>query len=324
MFKRPKTGYFIGTAVMLILLVGIVLMSASAPRMGNSYNDVVSGYAGGDYRIAPAAQPINNVSLEEGDFQAPLESDDGIDSTIDTSIPRVVIKNASLTLVVQDAEQTLAEIAAMTDDIGGWVVTSNTYQTSTYSGDSVIRGSITVRVPSARLNQTLEQLKGSAIEVTSESVTGEDVTQQYVDLTSRLANLEAAEQQLQQIMETARRTEDVVMVYNELVRVRGEIETIQGRINYFNEASAFSSISIDLVPDVIANPPRVEVVAWSPLDVAGDAVSALAGVFQFLASALIVGVIFVLPLVALVGVPAGLVYRVVRRRQRPSAELAAQ
>ncbi len=139
----------------------------------------------------------------------------------------------------------------LAEAFGGWVVSSNINRVTTANREEAVRGSITIRVMAERLDEALSRIKSGALSVENEAVSGQDVTQQYVDLTSRLNNLEAAETQLQSIMEDARRTEDVLSVYNELVRIRGEIETIQGQIQYFSESAAFSSISVELVPEAL-------------------------------------------------------------------------
>jgi len=96
---------------------------------------------------------------------------------------------------------------------------------------------IIIRVPAERLDEALDQLIGLAVEVDSESISRQDVTQEYTDLTSRLRNLESAEAQLMTIMDGAVKTEDVLAVYNELVAVQGQIEVIKGQMQYFEQSA---------------------------------------------------------------------------------------
>jgi CRISPR/Cas system-associated endonuclease Cas3-HD len=117
-------------------------------------------------------------------------------------------------------------------------------------------------VPSAQLNQVLSQIKAMAIEVQREYISGQDVTAEYVDLQSRLKNLEAKEAQLQAIMERATDTEDVLKVYDELSRTREDIEVIKGQMKYYEQAAAMSAISLDLLPNAASRP--VEVGGWHP------------------------------------------------------------
>lgn len=232
---------------------------------------------------------------------------------------RIVIMNATIRLVVEEAEAAVEQTTQMVEEMGGWVVSSSARQTTTSAGEEVTLASMTIRVPADRLDEALNQLKSNAISVEEENVTGQDVTRDYVDLSSRLGNLEAAEQQLQEIMDGAQRTQDVLSVYSELVRVRGEIETIRGQMTYYDEASTFSAINIEFIPDAIANPPRIEIAGWSPGNTAENAVGALVNVLQFLVDAVITIFIIGLPLVVLLGIPAWFIFRRLRRRRRASA-----
>jgi hypothetical protein len=158
-----------------------------------------------------------------------------------------------------------------------------------------------VRVPAEKLQDALAQLKSLAVSVTSENTTGEDVTAQYTDLESHLKNLEAAEAQLQKIMDSATKTEDVLNVYNQLVSIRDQIEQVKGQMKYYSESAAMSLIAVDLVPDALSQP--IEIGGWKPQGVAKQAVEALIEALQGLATAVIWGAVFCLPLGLLFGLP---------------------
>jgi hypothetical protein len=317
MFRKHLRSIIIGIVILFICgFVSLAILSLTSPRLGNVYSGPVSGaMAFGD----PGR--VDNLVLAQATsapFDAPAEADetveDGIISGEQEARPRVVLRNASIRLIVEDSDASLETITAMTEEMNGWVVSSNAYQATTNLGEKVTQATMTIRVPAERLEEALQRLREGALSVSSESITGQDVTAEYVDLTSRVNNLKAAEEQLQEIMDSAQRTEDVVNVYNELVRVRGEIEMIQGRLNYFDEAAAFSSISIELVPDGIANPARIEIATWSPGRTAETAVGSLLNFLRFLVDAVITLVIVGVPIALILGVPAWLIYRAVRRR----------
>ena len=91
------------------------------------------------------------------------------------------------------------------------------------------------------------EVKNLATDIRSENVSGQDVTAEYTDLTSRRNNLERAEAQLQEIMASATKTEDVLNVFNQLTQIRGEIEVIKGQMKYYEESSNFSAINVELI-----------------------------------------------------------------------------
>jgi FtsZ-binding cell division protein ZapB len=232
-------------------------------------------------------------------------------------IEPLIIRNANLRLVVEDPAQSADEIASLAGSMGGFVVNSNVYQTTYGSSDiPTTRASITIRVPVERLDEALDKITALAIEVREKNVTGEDVTREYTDLQSRLKNLESAEEQLREIMDNATKTEDVLRVFEDLRQVREEIEVIQGQINYYEDAARLSAISLELIPDELAQP--LSIGGWRPQGTAKDAVEALINALQFLIDAGIWLVICVAPILILLGVPGFFIGRSVFRRRRKS------
>jgi hypothetical protein len=323
-------------AVVLVVALVIALKSLGGSNMSPPQTEISTGAMGGenrgyDYAAAPVNEPAASVAQEQADHFASSINDvvpaDSDGSTIingqdaQDARTRVILKTASLQLVVDAADSSLATISKMAETMGGWVVTSSTSMVTTAAGQSVAQGSITIRVPSDKLDEAMSQIKSGAGKVNYENVSGQDVTQQYVDLTSRLTNLEAAEVQLRKIMDDARKTEDVLNVYNQLVSTRGEIEQIRGQIQYFDEASAFSSISMDLIPTAIDTP--VQIAGWSPGHTVENALATLVNVLQSGADLLITVIVLVIPLALIVLVPLWFVRRTLRRRSAQSAGASA-
>jgi len=277
---------------------------------------------------APAAAPPMESSSRQtvadtsgaGNFSAESES----------SVPqveRIVIKNASLTLVVQDPAKSMSDISQLADEMNGYVVSANMYMQELDSGAQAPRASITIRVPAEELNLALERIKGeSDQDPISESISSEDVTSDYVDLQSRLRNLENTEAQLTEIMGSATKTEDVLNVYNQLVNVREQIEVVKGRIKYYEESAALSAISVDLLADEAYQP--LTIGGWQPQGVAKNAVQALINTLKFLANVVIWIVILVVPVILVLYLifflPLSFIWRAWRRRRKQRKEAAVE
>lgn len=230
---------------------------------------------------------------------------------------RLIIRDGDMSIIVEDTEAAMASIANLAETAGGWVVSSGVYQ---YSDDAKT-GDITVRVPSAGFSSAVEAIRALAMEVTSESTSGQDVTDEFVDLSARLGNLEATADRVRNFLDAAKDVEEALAVNVELSRLEGEIETIKGRMQYLQQSSAYSTLTVHLTPDVLSQP--IEVGGWRPQGVARDAVEALIGTLQVLASFLIWFVIVILPILLVIGIPLWLIVRFVTRRRRRRREASS-
>jgi hypothetical protein len=292
----------------------LLLGACGAPAALRSAEGVSSDYAGA----------VPEMAVQEMPAEAPSASvSNAVYSGEPVTEDRLVIRNANLTLVVTDPTASVEAISQLAESLGGFVVSSYLYETAYGNGDlTTTQGTITVRVPADQLDIALDTIKAGAIEVRSENISGEDVTQQYVDLQSRLRNLEAAEEQLQEIMGSATTTEDVMMVYNQLVQVRGEIESVKGQMQYFEQSARLSAVTIELIPDAAAQP--LQIAGWHPEGTAKAAVEALIQALQFIADAGIWAVICVLPIALVFGAPAYFILRAIRRRRKAAKAKATE
>ena len=238
---------------------------------------------------------------------------------------RIVIKNASLSIAVQNPAENLDAITALANEFGGFVVNSNLYNTKLANGAEVPQGSITIRVPADRLDEALDRIKSGAGRILSENVSGQDVTREYTDLQSRLRNLEEAETQLQAIMDDAYRTEDVINVFNQLTYYREQIEIVKGQIQYYEQSAAFSAISVDVLADAAVQP--ITIGGWQPEGVAREAVQALVNTLQGIANAGIWFALYVLPVLITIFIPLRLIWAGIKRwrvRRKTSTAVVAE
>lgn len=289
-----------------ILILGSLLLSSCA---GAALNAPERGFA-----VSPSFQ--GDESFAQSSELSPDSASQLFNPTSsgqDTAGERLVIRNAYLTVVVVDPAVRAAEIAALAETLGGFVVSSNTYQSSFGDGVVATQASITIRVPADSLDQALDEIKAGAVEIRSENITGQDVTQEYTDLQSQLRNLEAAEVELREIMASLTKAEDVLRVFENLRQVRQEIEVIKGRIQYFEQSARLSAISVDLLPDVVSQPLKIG--RWQPEGTAKTALQALINVLRFLADAGIVFVILFVPIILLLAIPITVLRRWIRRRR---------
>jgi len=154
---------------------------------------------------------------------------------------RMIVRTGDMSLVVEDVPVAIDQITWMADGFEGYVVSSRVWKER-----ERLAGSIAIRVPAEHFDDAMRTLRELAVDVTSERTSSKDVTEEYVDLSAKLQNLEATEEQLLRIMEKAETVEDILDVQRELSRTRGEIEQTKARMQYLERTSDTSLIDIRL------------------------------------------------------------------------------
>ncbi len=155
---------------------------------------------------------------------------------------RLIIKHAELFCEVEDFETAFSHMHALAEDNGGYLVSSQT----SIEEDNRKSGTLTLRVPTEKFEATLAALKKLVRKVENESLSGNDVTEEFYDLTARLENKRRAEQRFLEILKTANKTSEILEVEQALANVREEIERLEGRKRYLSDQVALSTIIVRL------------------------------------------------------------------------------
>jgi len=219
------------------------------------------------------------ISPEEGDEVYSPEA-------LSLDEERMIVRTGETSLVVEDVNQASDDIAQLAVSYGGYVVSSYIW-----GEEEDIRGWISFRVPAEKFDQALTDLRELAVRVETERTESRDVTEEYIDLESRLRNAEATEQQYLALLEKAEEIEDILKIYDSLSRIRSEIEQIKGRMQYLEQTTSTSLISVSLEPEVTAKP--LVRVGWSALEVLKSAARGLVVAGQVLGNIAIWLLIFI-------------------------------
>jgi len=155
-----------------------------------------------------------------------------------------------------------------------------------------------IAVRAEEFEKVMRRLRYLAVEVVDESVSGQDVTDEYVDLESRLCNLEMTRDRTRTFLEKAQNAPEALEVNATLMQIEEEIEVIKGRLQYLSQRAMFSTIDVAL--DQVTVPPVYEPVGpWQPIETFATALYTLGLILRFLANVVIWLVIVGLPLAAL-------------------------
>ncbi|HOW60210.1 MAG TPA: DUF4349 domain-containing protein [Candidatus Moranbacteria bacterium] len=287
-------GILLGILIVLFVAAIVLRASKSILSGSSSFSNETSRSSAlglpsaklGFSNQSPAASMKNSSSPSS--YSIPSESSyDAVESGDFLQADKKIIKNGDLELKVKSAEETAEKISEIAKDNGGEIFSSNFYQ----SAKSIKSGTITIKVPVANFEKTFSEIKKVSSLVIRESISGQDVTEQYVDLKAQLTNRQAEEQSYIKILGQAQKIDDVLAVTQQLSRVRGTIEQIQGKIKYLDSQTDMSTISANLTEDeniTIAD-------SWRPWQVVKESFNSLIKVMQGLVDFVIRLIIVVVP-----------------------------
>ncbi|HEX8188995.1 MAG TPA: DUF4349 domain-containing protein [Pyrinomonadaceae bacterium] len=254
---------------------------------------------------------MKTVSLERTeDPAAPSQGPDA------APVARKIIRNATLTLEVEQPGKALQRIASLAESRGGFVVTSDSRQQTGAQGERAYEViTVELRVPAAQFDAALADIRAAGGNVTAQKITGKDVTEEYIDLEARLRTQRALEAQLLEIMKRAEEVADAVSVQRELTNVRTEIERVEGRRRFLENQSSLSTISVTLQPPA----PLIGTTGFfrSVGTAFGEGVDIAASITLFFVRLLLA----LIPVVLFIGLPAYFLLRHLARRlrSRPTA-----
>jgi len=257
-------------------------------------------------RLSPAdatheqLEGFQKVSLNEADQS----------QSIAEAMNRKILRNADFQLEVQDPTIAQRQITSMAESLGGFVVTSESKQRNV--GDRAkqeLDVSLVLRVPAMQFNSALEQIRATANRVITEKTTGQDVTEEFIDLEARIKTQKALELQFLEIMKQASKVADALEVQRQIAEVRTEIEKLEGRKRFLENRASLSTITVSLqIPAAIAV--NTSGFRRNIKEAISESVSIASGIVLFL----IRFVIVMVPILILVILPGGLLARYLFRR----------
>ena len=229
--------------VILILLLPACSSKKSASSAGKGTMNSAASYNGAPKSEVSEKTAKDMAVASTGENKTNTTGDTSVKQSEQDSSVRKVIYNASVKFDVKDLKGSYDSILSKASEMGGYVAGSNI-------SDNV--SSITVRMPTKLMNSFLKYLDTFEGKNKVSSINTDDVTDQYTDSQSSLRNLKAQEEQLLLIMKKANTVDETLKVEDQLYKVRGQIETIQGRINMWDKLLEYSTISITInkIPEI--------------------------------------------------------------------------
>jgi hypothetical protein len=162
---------------------------------------------------------------------------------------RLVISNSYLSLLVENVVKVKDEILSYVQSNGGYMVNTNVSNPA-----DAPTASVTVRVPSEKLNETLTYFRSLSLKVVSENLDGTDVTDQYVDIDAQIANLQQAKNKYQEILNKATEITDISNLTQQIISLQSQIDSYKGQQKSLAQNASLSKVTLYLSTDEIALP----------------------------------------------------------------------
>jgi len=278
---------------------------AAVPQMGgvesSSKRQPDSG--GGNGGITVSGQPIAGGNIVMATAMPP--SGEAAPANIPNA-GHMIIKNGDIKLQVEDTDIAIDRATQAVGDAGGYIISSRVWYQPYADGKNYKYATITIGVPVAQFERTLSKLRGLAVKVLDETASGEDVTNQFVDLQSQITNLEATRDRIKSFLDEAKTVDEALRINQELANVEAQIEQIKGQMNYLQDRSAYSTITINFepkLPELVATPtptpmPTAIPEAWKPGETFNNAKESLTSAYQGIVNFLIWFFVFLVPIFA--------------------------
>ncbi|MGH2526265.1 MAG: DUF4349 domain-containing protein, partial [Actinomycetota bacterium] len=299
--RRFSTASFVTATAAIVLLAGII---GGLVRYGSGIEEHAAVSGGGDGAAGATggedAQTIRGPGTGYLDVAPqPSPAPGGGDQSVGAPTTSRIIRTGDISVIIprDSFDDRFADVVNAAEHNRGFVAESRSRERA---------GTLTVRVPSARFDETLSAIRDLGM-VSVESVRGRDVTAEYVDLRARLRIEKSRREVLLRLMDRAESIEQTIRVRNALDETQLRIEQIQGQLRLLNDQTSFATITVDLREEGVA----ADVEAASIPNAFERAGAGFVGVI----AAIIIGIGYLLPLVA-IGLVIWFVVVQVRRRRR--------
>jgi uncharacterized protein DUF4349 len=245
------------TQTMVIGLIQAALLMACENR---SRSDFQAARDRSEVASSKAASPVplgtmGRSAVSEREASAQNQAPDQWSRASFDGASRLIVRTGQAGIEVDSLERSMAELRRIVQRVGGFVADA-----SVQSGRNQLRSAtLQLKVPASRFDDLTEGLEPLG-RLQFVNVSAEDVSEEFVDLTARVANGHRLEDRLVELLRTRTgKLQDVLSVERELARVREEIERMEGRMRFLKNSAQLSTLSVNLyepAPIVASHPGR--------------------------------------------------------------------
>ena len=283
---------WISLSLVVIILAAAFASNAKEIGLNKNVFTTEGRGVGGDIALSEPA------FLEAPSTSSYYPTDDYYEEAADTD--QSIIRTGYLTITVHHADETASALEDVATAYGGAVTNRSLSQ-----HNGVVSGFVTLSVDEAQFETAIKEIKALALVVESESVNADDVTETVIDLEARLATAKAEETRYLEILGQAQSVEDILLVEQNLARVRSTIERYEGQLKYYEQRTSYSTITVSLSEETSLEIGGIE---FRP----GQAVIDAAQTVVELAQQLVIGLIYLVIVGGALAIPALIIIAIAR------------
>jgi hypothetical protein len=301
----------------IILLLALLSFSLSCGG-GTSPANAVSSANAPSRKVAEQVEAPGRESEERHlsdsvqQQRVSLTDVDKVGTTAET-VERKIIRNAEITMEVGSTTDTQHKVTSIAEANGGFVVTSEAKQRENVDpAQRTLDIKLVVRVPSTQFGVAFDEIKKLATNMPQENVSGQDVTEEFIDLEARIKTQKALELQFLEIMRQANKVADALEVQRQIAEVRTDIEKLEGRKRFLENRASLSTITVNIQTPK----PVIAVTVPGFGQNLRESVSDSIGIASELVLFFTRFIILMIPILIFVVLPSGLVARYLVRRAK--------
>jgi hypothetical protein len=151
-------------------------------------------------------------------------------------------RNANLSIEVKNLDESVNKLNEIILLLNAEIISSNKGGADFGQPYSNIR----IRVASNNLNSAIGEFKKLATKIISENIYTNDVSEEFIDTEARLNIMKSTEERFNLLLLESETVEEIIQVEKELMRIRGDIESLEGRLNYLSKTTDTSEINLNL------------------------------------------------------------------------------
>ena len=249
--------------------------------------------------------PLSSMSIAPEMEMARDSSMPLTQSSISNSDKRIQ-RNANLNIEVKSINESVDKLNNIISSFGGEIISSNKGGFDYGQPYANIR----LRVSSENLDSVLFEFKKLSSKVISENIYTNDVSEEFIDIEARLKIMKSTENRFNDLLSKSEKIEEIIQVEKELMRIRGDIESLEGRLNYLTKTTDTSEINLNLNEQI-----PITGESWKINEEFKEAFKNLLGFAKSLTN-FVINIIVFIPVILVAGILVFLLRKYIKNRNK--------